>query len=188
MTHVEDYLLETVRVANTVSHTTIDELIDELFDLKQRRGTLYLAGLGGSAANASHAANDFRKLCHMKVVCLTDNVAELTARANDEGWRHCFDLGHAEERDALLVLSVGGGAEGVSQPLVELIDLAKEMEMTVLGICGRDGGHLKRVGDCVLVVPVVEASRVTPHTEGWQSVVLHCIVSHPDLQSGATKW
>lgn len=188
MSHCAHYLSETIAVAWEINANDIETLAEELFDLKSREGRLYIAGLGGSAANASHAANDFKKLCGIDAVCLTDNVAEVTSRANDEGWQTIFNLDAATENDALLVLSVGGGSDGVSRPLIEAIDLAQEIGMTILGIVGRDGGHLKKHGDCVVMVPNVAPERVTPHAEGWQSVILHCLVSHPELQTRSTKW
>lgn len=188
MSHVREYLAETVHVAKSISEDEINALADALFELRDRSGRLWIAGLGGSAANASHAANDFRKLCGIEAYALTDNVAELTARSNDDGWRYAMTLEWAIDQDALLVLSVGGGSDGVSMPLIQLMDEAKKYGMTVMGIVGRDGGYLGDVGDVVVRVPTVEPRRVTPHAEGWQSVILHCLVSHPDLQRSSTKW
>lgn len=188
MSHVERYLSDTTQIAMQVDAAKIEVLAQELAQLYERGGRLWIAGLGGSAANASHAANDFRKLCGIEAYCLTDNVAELTARANDEGWRHALRLQWANDADALLVLSVGGGAEGVSMPLIEVLDEAKDIGCTILGIVGRDGGYTADLGDCVVIVPTIDPKQVTPHTEGWQSVILHCLVSHPDLQRTMTKW
>lgn len=168
-------------------------LTKELVELRERGGRLFIAGLGGSAANASHAANDFRKLLRIEAYALCDNVAELTARANDEGWETIYtgmlESGRAVEGDALLVLSVGGGAEGVSLPLVNAVAFALGRKMRILGIVGRDGGYTKEHGHAVVLIPDVSAgARVTPHTEAFQGVVLHYLASHPDLQRGATKW
>lgn len=186
--HSELFLYETRRIAERIPHEDIERMALELSEL---HGTLWIAGLGGSAANASHATNDFRKLCGMDVRCLSDNVAEVTARANDEGWETIFSaqLEHATVGlDALMVLSVGGGTHEVSLPLVRAIDRAKSKSMKVFGIVGRDGGHTKQKGDCVIVIPTVNDERVTPHAEGWQGVILHCLVSHPSLQIKKTKW
>ena len=188
MTHIKTYLEETKRIADSIRVTDIERLVDELCALRDRFGRLYIAGLGGSAANASHAANDFRKLCGIDAHCLTDNVASVTARANDLGWDKCLDLDFAGERDAILVLSVGGGSAGVSVPLiVAAIGIAK-LGGTLLGIVGRDGGYIGENAKVSVIVPTVSELRVTPHTEGWQSIVLHCLVSHPRLQVSPTKW
>lgn len=192
MTHASRYLLETVEVCARISLDSIEQMARELRNLRDAGGRLFIAGLGGSAANASHAANDFRKLCAIEAYALNDQGAELTARANDEGWEGVYAgilaTSRASRRDALLVLSVGGGTDAVSLPLVRAIDHAKACGMRVLGIVARDGGYTVRQGDCVVVVPTVEASRVTPHAEAFQSVILHCLASHPDLQTRSAKW
>lgn len=189
MTHAEAYLRETAEIALSMDHAEIEFLALHLSTL---RGRLFIIGLGGSAANASHAANDFVKLCALDAICLTDNTAEFTANANDSGWENAFvdmlvarNAGHT---DALLVLSVGGGTDEVSLPLVKAIAYARQANVGVLGIVGRDGGATKKAATRCVVVPTVEPSRVTPHTESFQSVVLHCLVSHPKLQRNSTKW
>ncbi len=163
-------------------------MVSELVALRERKGRLWLVGLGGSAANASHAANDFRKLCNIESYCLTDNVAELTARANDEGWAEAFSLSYAKEGDALFVLSVGGGTENVSRPINASLLEASRLGLRILGIVGRDGGNTREAGDCVIVVPTIEPAHITPHTEAFQAVIWHCLVSHPSLQRKPTKW
>lgn len=188
MSHVRDYLAETKRIADAIRVTDIERMVDALVALRERFGRLYLAGLGGSAANASHATNDFRKLCGIEAHCLTDNVASVTARANDLAWRECLDLGYAGQRDALLVLSVGGGSDGISEPLISAAISIKKAEGTLLGIVGRDGGYIGRHAEVCVVIPTVYDLRVTPHTEGWQMIVLHCLVSHPRLQTAKTTW
>jgi D-sedoheptulose 7-phosphate isomerase len=192
VSHAEDYLRESAAIAMAIPGAEVENMAAELVRLRKAGGRLFIAGLGGSAANASHAANDFRKLCDIEAYCLSDNVAELSARANDEGWESIYAgalrSSVARSRDALLVLSVGGGTDAVSLPLVRAIDLALERRMRVLGIVGRDDGHTARCGHCVVFVPNRNASRVTPHTEAFQSVILHCLASHPDLQARATKW
>jgi D-sedoheptulose 7-phosphate isomerase len=186
--HVAQYLAETKAIAGDIDQTMIIDMVNRLSELRTSGGRLWIAGLGGSAANASHAANDFRKLCGIEAHCMTDNVSEITARANDGGWNTALSLDWVRAGDALMVLSVGGGADGVSLPLIRALNEAKRLGMSILGIVGRDGGRTRMVGDCVIVVPTVNAARVTPHTEGWQSVILHCLVSHPLLQRNQTKW
>lgn len=192
MSHTQTYLAETAAIAGMLDHAAIESLADHLAMLRGKGGRLFIAGLGGSAANASHAANDFKKLCGIEAYCLSDNVAELTARANDEGWKTIFDgTLHASKpiaADALLILSVGGGTDTVSLPLVGVMEYANKMGMMIFGIVGRDGGHTKKLATCCVIVPTVEASRVTPHTESIQSVILHLLASHPKLQRNQTKW
>jgi D-sedoheptulose 7-phosphate isomerase len=166
----------------------------ELAALRARGGRLFCLGVGGSAANCSHAVNDFRKLCGIESYAPSDNVSELTARTNDEGWETVFAgwlrTSRASAADAIFVLSVGGGdvERGVSVNIVNAIKEAKTRGLAVLGVVGRNGGYTREVGDAVVVVPPVEPSRVTPHTEAFQTVVWHCLVSHPSLQQVATKW
>lgn len=184
---------EAAEIAGMLSFdTAIDRIAAEIIALRDRGGHLFIIGLGGSAANASHAAADFRKLAGLQAECLSDNVAELTARANDEGWERIYADALAQRRaglgDVLMVLSVGGGTEQVSLPLVRAIDYARTEGMHVLGIVGRDGGYTAAHGDCVVIIPTVAPERVTPHTEAFQGVILHCLVSHPGIQRKATKW
>jgi D-sedoheptulose 7-phosphate isomerase len=189
-THSQQYLIEVSAIAAQVIPDAIERLVFELGALRNRRGRLFIVGLGGSAANAAHMVNDMRKLCQIEAYAPTDNVSELTARANDEGWGAIFSdwLQFSNSNDALFVLSVGGGKAGVSVPIVNAVDTAKQKGMMVFGIVGRDGGYTKEHGDHVIVIPVVKESRVTPHTESFQAVIWHCIVSHPDLQKKETKW
>ena len=192
MSHADDYLMEAVQVVSYIDTGLIDAMAEELAGLRDRGGRLFLVGLGGSAANCSHAASDFRKLAGLQAIALSDNVAELTARANDEGWGSIYaDMlaaSYASCADALFVLSVGGGADGVSLPIIGAIQKAREEGMFIYGIVGRNGGATKQFGDCVIVVPTVNEARVTPHAEAFQSVILHCLCSHPILQKCATKW
>lgn len=194
MSHTSDYFDEVKRIAATVDLTVLDAIVEALRGLRARRGRLFIVGVGGSAANASHAVNDFRKLCGIEAYAPTDNVSELTARTNDEGWETVFAewlrTSQLNDKDALLVFSVGGGSaeKNVSMNLVRAVEEAKEAGAVILGVVGRDGGFTAAVGDHVLIVPVVEPGRVTPHTEAFQSVIWHCLVSHPDLQVKATKW
>ncbi len=192
--HVASYFAQVGDIAGRVDQSAIEAMAHALVRLRARKGRLFLLGVGGSAANCSHAVNDFRKLCGIEAYAPTDNVSELTARANDEGFETVFSewllTSRANERDAVFVMSVGGGSaeRGVSVNLVRALDLARKRKMTILGIVGRDGGHTKKVGDHVVVVPTVDDSLVTPHSEAFQAVIWHCLVSHPALQQRATKW
>lgn len=190
MSHAKQYLLETASIAARLDDLAIERMVHELYTLRDRGGRLYLAGLGGGAANCAHAANDFRKLCGIDAQALPESVSELTARLNDEGPGEAFAgmLEFASARDALFVFSVGGGADGVSLPIIGALGVAKKKGMRILGVVGRDGGATKQRGDHVIVIPPVLEGRVTPHTEAFQMVVLHCLVSHPVLQRRATKW
>jgi len=192
--HSRQFFLEVAKVAQTIDIDVIERLTDELVALRERGGRLFLLGVGGSAANCSHAVNDFRKLCGIEAYTPVDNVSELTARTNDEGWDTVFSAwlrtSKANPNDAIFVFSVGGGnaEKNVSANIVSGLKEAKQRGLKVFGVVGRDGGYTKLIGDCVVVVPTVEASRVTPHTEAFQAVVWHCLVSHPSLQSIPTKW
>jgi D-sedoheptulose 7-phosphate isomerase len=194
MTHATNFMAEVSDIASRLSAGTIESLCDELVSLRERQGRLFIVGVGGSAANCAHAVNDFRKLCNIEAYAPTDNVSELTARTNDEGWETIFSewlkVSRASPRDALFVLSVGGGdvEKNVSPNIVAAVREAKDRGLRVLGIVGRNGGFTKEVGDVVVVVPTAEQSRVTPHAEAFQAVIWHCLVSHPKLQKNATKW
>jgi D-sedoheptulose 7-phosphate isomerase len=192
--HSTQYFEEVSALAKAIDVQAVENLVAELVALRQRGGRLFLLGVGGSAANCSHAVNDFRKLCNIEAYTPVDNVSELTARTNDEGWDTVFSAwlrtSRACERDAVFVFSVGGGnlEKNVSTNIVHGIKEAKARGMKVMGVVGRDGGYAKEVGDAVVVVPIVELSRITPHTEAFQAVVWHCLVCHPSLQQIATKW
>ncbi len=194
MSHGKTYLEEVVKIANVIDPHEIDALAGDLVTLREAGGRLFVLGVGGSAANASHAVNDFRKLCGIETYAPTDNVSELTARTNDEGWESVFSewlkISRIGAKDALFIFSVGGGnlEKNVSPNLVSAIKLAKEQGLKVFGVVGRNGGYTKQAGDRVIVIPTVTADRVTPHAEAFQAVIWHCLVSHPDLQIQATKW
>jgi D-sedoheptulose 7-phosphate isomerase len=192
--HAQTYFQEVGKVAQTIDIAAIERLAAELAALRERGGRLFFLGVGGSAGNCGHAVNDFRKLCGIESYAPTDNVSELTARTNDEGWDTVFaawlKTSHANGKDAVFVFSVGGGnlEKNVSPNIVAGLKEAKQRGLKVFGVVGRDGGYTKQVGDCVIVIPTVDAGRVTPHTEAFQAVVWHCLVSHPALQQIATKW
>lgn len=194
MSHVQKYFAQAKEVIDKLDLTIIDQMADELSALRERGGRLFILGVGGSAASASHAVNDFRKLCRIESYSPIDNVSELTARTNDEGWETVFSawlgVSKGNEKDAVLILSVGGGnaERNVSINIVNALDEAKKRNMKILGIVGRDGGYTKQLGDVVVVIPTVDPSHITPHVEAFHGVVWHCLVSHPKLQVNATKW
>lgn len=194
MSHAATFMKETATIAQGLSSETIEQLCDELVKLREREGRLFFLGVGGSAGNCGHAVNDFRKLCGIESYAPTDNVSELTARTNDEGWSTVFSewlkVSRAKDKDAIFIFSVGGGnlEKNVSPNLVAAIQEAKTRGMKVFGIVGRDGGYTKKAGDVVVVVPTVDDARITPHAEAFQAVVWHCLVSNPKLQKNATKW
>jgi D-sedoheptulose 7-phosphate isomerase len=188
------YLAEVVAIAQQIDAVALEAMAQGLKALRTRGGRLFILGVGGSAGNAGHAVNDFRKLCGIECYAPTDNVPELTARTNDEGWETVFasylETSRATAADGILVFSVGGGdaERGVSVNIVRAVDLAQQRGMTVFGIVGRAEGHTARNGDFVITVPVVAPERITPHSEAFQAVLWHALVSHPDLQLIATKW
>ncbi|MEI6807834.1 MAG: SIS domain-containing protein [bacterium] len=188
------HLAETAQILQRLDAGAIHRVVKLLADLRARGGRLFLLGVGGSAANCSHAVNDFRKLVGIEAYAPTDNVSELTARANDEGWASIFvnwlKVSRLGTGDMVFVMSVGGGnlEKNVSPNLVEALKYAKEVGARVVGIVGRDGGHTARVADACVIVPVVNESAITPHTEAFQAVVWHLLVSHPDLKTAQTKW
>jgi len=192
--HIKNYLLETEKIAKLIDVDQVESMAQGLVALRNRGGRLFMLGVGGSAANCSHAVNDFRKLCGIETYSPADNVSELTARINDDGWENVFAdwlrLSRLSEKDAIFVLSVGGGniEKGVSLNIVRALDLAVESGVTIFGVVGRDGGYAKKVGSNVIVIPTVNADRVTPHAEAFQAVIWHGLVSHPDLQIKPTKW
>jgi D-sedoheptulose 7-phosphate isomerase len=194
MSHASVFLQETSKIASQLPAETIEALCSGLSELRDKGGRLFILGVGGSAGNCGHAVNDFRKLCGIEAYAPTDNVSELTARTNDEGWPTVFSewlkVSRANDKDAILIFSVGGGnlEKNVSPNIVAAIQEAKSRGLKVYGIVGRDGGYTKKAGDVVVVIPTVDESRVTPHAEAWQAVVWHCLVSHPKLQKNATKW
>src|SRR3954462_1900889 len=194
MDHVARYLAEAKQIIDALDTAAIGRMADLLVEARDRGGRLFILGVGGSAANASHAVNDFRKLAGIEAYAPTDNVSELTARTNDDGWRSVFAEwlkgSRLNEKDAILVLSVGGGSveKNVSPNLVSALQLAQERGSAILGILGRDGGYTARVADVAIVVPTVNLANVTPHTEAFQAVVWHLWISHPALKISETKW
>jgi D-sedoheptulose 7-phosphate isomerase len=192
--HAAGFCKEIADIATHIDTSAIDRLAMALVELRARDGRLFFLGVGGSAGNCSHAVNDFRKLCGIESYAPTDNVSELTARTNDEGFETIFDeylkVSRANDRDAIFIFSVGGGnaERNVSVALIRAVDEAKARGLKIFGVIGRDGGYTKQVGDEVVIVPTVNQDRITPHAEAYQAVVWHCLVSHPMLQRNATKW
>jgi D-sedoheptulose 7-phosphate isomerase len=194
MDHARRYLDEAAEVLSRLDTAAIERMASLLAGLREGGGRLFVLGVGGGAATAAHAVNDFRKLCGIEAYAPTDNVAELTARANDDGWHSVFSewlrTSRLGGRDAVLVLSVGGGdrQRNVSANLVAALEVAREVGARVLGIVGRDGGHTAAVADACVVVPTVSPERVTVHTESFQSLICHLLVSHPALRIRDPKW
>jgi D-sedoheptulose 7-phosphate isomerase len=188
------FVAESIEILQAIDVDVVDQMAAGIAAVRQRGGRLFILGVGGSAGHASHAVNDFRKICGVESYAPTDNVSELTARTNDEGWDTTFsswlEVSQLRSDDALLIFSVGGGdaERNISPNLVRALDLAQKVGASVYGIVGRDGGHTAAVGDAVVVIPPLYADRITPHTEGLCAVVWHLLVSHPDLQRAATKW
>ena len=191
--HTQSYFREVQEVARGIDLREVDRMIDILAELRNR-GRLFILGVGGGAGNAGHAVNDFRKLCGIEAYAPTDNVSELTARVNDDGWSSSFANWLRGSRigddDVVLVFSVGGGnaEKNISANIVEALKLAKAAGAKVIGVVGRDGGYTKQVADACVVVPTVNAGNVTPHTEAFQAVVWHGMVTHPKLIVNEMKW
>lgn len=194
MTFAATYLTEAATIARQLDTATIERVVALLVALREREGRLFFLGVGGSAANASHAVNDFRKIARIEAYAPTDNVSELTARTNDEGWEGVFaawlEGSHLRAGDLIFVLSVGGGdlARNVSPNLVRALEYARTVGTPICGIVGRDGGYTAQVADACVIVPTVNPANVTPHAEAFQAVVWHLLVSHPALHAVATKW
>jgi D-sedoheptulose 7-phosphate isomerase len=191
---VENYLEESIRVLRELDPKVVDRVATGLATARDGGGRLFILGVGGSAGHASHAVNDFRKICAFEAYTPTDNVSELTARVNDEGWDTSFSewlkVSRLGKADAVLVLSVGGGSKekNVSNNLVLALEHAKAVEARIFGIVGKDGGFTARVADACVVIPTVSPDRITPHTEGMAAVIWHLLVTHPALKRTATKW
>jgi D-sedoheptulose 7-phosphate isomerase len=194
MSYSQQHLDETIEVIGQIDSSKIEKLADLLLKVKNEEGRLFFLGVGGSAGNCSHAVNDFRKIVGIESYAPTDNVSELTARTNDEGWTTVFSewlkISKLSTKDAVFVLSVGGGnlEKNISPNLVEALKYAKIVGSKITGIVGRDGGYTAEVADVCVIIPTVNASNITPHSEAFQSIVWHLLVSHPALKSSETKW
>ncbi len=194
MGHASDFFAGAADISRRLDAEKVEALASELVALRGRSGRLFILGVGGSAGNAGHAVNDFRKLCGIEAYAPTDNVSELTARTNDEGWETVFvewlKVSRLNSSDAVLIFSVGGGnlERNISPNLVSAVQHAKHVGARVLGVVGKENGYTAQVGDVVAVIPVVRDDMVTPYSEAFQAVVWHCLVSHPALQAKPTKW
>ena len=194
MSYSAQHLKETAEIVSKLNPDDCERCIQELVGVRSRGGRLFILGVGGSAANASHAVNDFRKIGGIECYAPTDNVSELTARTNDEGWATVFAEwlrgSRLRKEDALLVFSVGGGnlENNVSPNLVLALQYAKQIGARVIGIVGKDGGYTAKVADACVIVPVVNANNITPHSEAFQGVIWHLFVSHPAVKMNQTKW
>ncbi len=194
MEYAKRYFTEVKKIADSIDLETTEKMIQILLDLKKNGGRLFFLGVGGSAANCSHAVNDFRKIGGIETYAPTDNVAELTARTNDEGWETVFAeylrTSKLSQNDAVFILSVGGGnkEKNVSANLVHALEFAKERKAKIMGIVGRDGGFTGKVADAVTIIPTQSPDTITPHAEAWQAVVWHMLVSDPRIQHMSNKW
>ena len=194
MSYIADYLNEAMQILGQIDQTAIERMVALLVALRERGGRLFFLGVGGSAANASHAVNDFRKIAQIEAYTPTDNVSELTARVNDESWESVFVSwlrgSRLTARDMIFVLSVGGGdiERNISPNLVRALEYAKEVGTTVCGIVGRTGGYTAQVADVCVIVPTVNPATITPHAEAFQVVIWHLLVSHPSLRATEMKW
>jgi D-sedoheptulose 7-phosphate isomerase len=194
MSFSRSFLNESVKVINDLDDSVVEKMADILAETRENNGRVFFIGSGGGAGHASHAVCDFRKLCNIEAYAPYDNVSELTARVNDEGWDVTISnwllTSRFNSKDCVFVFSVGGGSEekNISMNLVNVVRLAKKVSAKVVGVVGKDGGYTKKSGDAVLVIPVVNDGRITAHTEGYQAVIWHLLISHPKLQQNPTKW
>jgi len=194
MSYIDDYLREVKSITSLLDRTAIEKMVDTLIDIRDKKGRLFFLGVGGGAGNASHAVNDFRKIAGFESYSPADNVSELTARINDDGWETSFAAwlkgSNLNSKDGVFVFSVGGGnrEKNVSVNLVNALEYAKKVKAKVLGIVGRDGGYTGKIADVCVIIPTVNTSTVTPHSEAFQSVIWHLIVSHPRLRAAEMKW
>jgi|TARA_B110000259_G_scaffold103816_1_gene119375 D-sedoheptulose 7-phosphate isomerase len=192
--HIKNFFSEVISIAEKINKSEIQKLAENINNVRKKKGRLFFLGVGGSAGNCSHAVNDFRKLCNLESYSPTDNVSELTARINDEGWDSSFSewlkVSNLKKKDALFIMSVGGGnlKKKVSVNLVNAIKYAKIKKSKVFGIVGKDNGYTRLHADVSVLVPNVNNKLITPHSEAFQAVIWHCLVSHPLLQTRKTKW
>jgi D-sedoheptulose 7-phosphate isomerase len=192
--HIINYFHQISMVSDKIDKNQIEKLVKILIKIRNKKGRIFFLGMGGSASNCSHAVNDFRKICEIECYAPTDNVSELTARINDDGWESALanwlKVSNLNSRDAIFIMSVGGGnkKKNVSVNLIKAIEFAKKKSARILGIVGRDGGYTKKVGDDVILIPTIDKKLVTPYCESFHSIVWHCLVSHPLLQIKKMKW
>jgi len=194
MTYSEKHLNEAKSIIDLININDIEKVANILFDVKKKQGRIFFLGVGGSAGNCSHAVNDFRKIVEIESYAPTDNVSELTARANDEGWASIFvpwlKLSKLCSKDALFVFSVGGGdiENNISPNIVHALDYGLAVKSKIVGVVGKDGGYTRKVANASVVIPTVNSNNITPHTEAFHAVIWHLLVSHPKLKQNQTKW
>ena len=192
--YVDLYMKEVIEITNKIDKVQIDNMIKILSDVSDKKGRIFFIGVGGGAGNATHAVNDFRKIANIESYTPTDNVSELTARINDDGWESAYSkwlqVSNLNEKDVLFIFSVGGGnlQKNISANIVESIKLAEKKKAKVIGVVGRDGGYTAEISDACVIIPTVNSETVTPHTEAFQAVIWHLIVSHPKLKKNEMKW
>ena len=194
MNYTDKHLLESIEIIKKIQSSKVENIIDIILDVKKNSGRIFFLGVGGSAGNCSHAVNDFRKILGIESYAPTDNVSELTARTNDEGWNSVFSewlkVSNLTKNDLIFIFSVGGGSEekNISTNLIEALKFAKLIGTKIVGVVGRDGGYTGKIADACLIIPTVNEKNITPHTEAFQAVIWHLIVSHPKLKLNETKW
>ena len=194
MEYIKKYLDQVSEISNLIDKNKVENMVNIILDIRNNGGRLFFIGVGGSAANCSHAVNDFRKIANVESYTPVDNVAEITARTNDEGWNTIFapwlELSKISKNDGLFVFSVGGGnkEKNVSVAIVEALDLALKKDCKILGIVGRDGGYTAKVADECIIIPTMSFDTITPHAEAWQAVIWHMLVSHPKIMIMSNKW
>jgi D-sedoheptulose 7-phosphate isomerase len=194
MSYVKQYVEEAVLILKQLDQSTIERTVDLLLELRERNGRLFVLGVGGGAGHASHAVCDFRKIAQIEAYSPSDNVSELTARVNDDGWESCYANWlrgcHLNNADMVFVFSVGGGdaTKNISANLVRALEYAREVRATICGVVGRNGGYTAQVADACVIVPVVNSSAITAHTESFQALIWHLLVSHPKLKIAEMKW
>jgi D-sedoheptulose 7-phosphate isomerase len=194
MIYSDLHLSETIEIIKKIERKEVEKIVDHIANVRSEKGRVFFLGVGGSAGNCSHAVNDFRKIIGVESYAPTDNVSELTARTNDEGWSTIFSewlkVSNLKAKDLIFVLSVGGGdiEKNISPNLVEALKYGKSIGCKLVGVTGRDGGYTSKVADACVIVPTVNEKTITPHTEAFQTIILHLIVSHPKLKLNETKW
>ena len=194
MSYSENHLKETIEIIKLIDASIIEAIVNILYVIREEGGRIFFLGVGGSAGNASHAVNDFRKIVGIESYAPTDNVSELTARTNDDGWSSIFSewlkVSQLSKRDLIFIFSVGGGnlEKNISPNLVKALQYATNIGSKIVGIVGRDGGYTKKVANTCLVIPTINDKNITPHTEAFQAVIWHLLVSHPKLKKNETKW
>ncbi len=192
--YVDLYMKEVIEISKAIDKNKIDKMINVISEVAINKGRIFFIGVGGGAGNAAHAVNDFRKIANIESYSPTDNVSELTARINDDGWESSYakwlQVSNLNEKDVLFIFSVGGGnlEKNISANIVESIKLAQKKNSKVIGIVGRDGGYTAQISDACVIIPTVNSNTITPHTEAFQAVIWHLIVSHPDLKKNEMKW